>query len=73
MVQIHLVPHMIKHFLGHQFINKGKTDLRFTCLNCGFNVYIDAYSDKLLYYYVNYQAVIVSISCDEYIIKKLLE
>lgn len=76
LVRIQLVPQMIKHFLGHKLIQRvNQNEKCLVCIECKLYVYnIIDFNDKF-YYFPNEESIasILNISCDEVIIKKLLE
>jgi hypothetical protein len=67
---------MIKHFLGHKFIERTNSPYFIICIECNSIAY---YNDDFTKIYtielVNGGVIqaILNISCDEVIIKKLLE
>jgi hypothetical protein len=67
---------MIRHFLGHKFIGRKSynEDFYLVCIECGIYAFQYSSGDKIdLYYVVDYDVVMLNISCNEFMIKKLLE
>lgn len=68
---------MIKHFLGHKFIERKSNgyDEYYLCIECGMLCLPGRYysEDRFYYFNENDDLIIIDISCDEFVIKKLLE
>lgn len=64
---------MIKHFRGHKFLLKESSIDYYVCVECGVYAYKYIHTINNFYIYVEGYATFLDISCDEVMIKKLLE
>lgn len=63
----------IKHFLGHQFILRNNYLFTYDCLICGIDVYENYEDDYRYRTYKSEYEFKLTLTCNEIIIKKLLE
>lgn len=68
---IRMTAKLIKHYLGHQFVLRHNHIFTYDCLICGLDV--EDYADNFVYVTNLERKNKVILTCEEWMIKKLLE
>jgi hypothetical protein len=64
---------LIKHYLGHQFVLRHNYAFTYDCLICGLNVFENYQNNYMCQANKAEYEKKLTLTCDEFIIKKLLE